>query len=218
MPFCYSVVWLTIPEGGHNEVDLAAVPWWWSSTYVEDPEETLDLIAAVDVTLGTVLADGAQLVGHQLSSDLGVLAGAAIGRQPIPGVITARTAWHDRRNAQGRPVLDTRYDTDDLLVGHGRSRRLVDVCTTLGLNVTQPELRGISMTALHRRWHETGNHEARERITVLNLRHSLSTGLVAARACTAGRWQEPLNVNSLLAAELRDRFIYLSTPTFRALL
>lgn len=51
----------------------------------------------------------------------------------------------------------------------------VDVCAELRLDVTQPELRGSSMTALHRRWPQDGDVAAREKITVLNLRHSLST-------------------------------------------
>lgn len=56
-------------------------------------------------------------------------------------------------------------------------RRLVDVCTGLSLDVTQPELARTSMPAWHRQW----LNEGRERISVLNLRHSLSTAQVAAR-------------------------------------
>jgi hypothetical protein len=38
------------------------------------------------------------------------------------------------------------------------------------------------MTALHRDWLTSADTEARERVTVLNVRHSLSTALVALRA------------------------------------
>ena len=51
------------------------------------------------------------------------------------------------------------------------------------------------MTALHRRWTEVGDTTAREKITVLNLRHSLSTAMVAARAAGLAHWQPGLNVN-----------------------
>ena len=99
-----------------------------------------------------------------------------------------------------RAYLDTRYDAGHVLAC--QSRRLVDVCADLRLDVTQPELRGASMTALHRRWTEHGDTTAREKITVLNLRHSLSTAIVAARAAGLAHWQPGLNVNRLLAAEL----------------
>lgn len=91
-----------------------------------------------------------RVTGHQFTSDLGVLANAS--PNPLPAVTTARETWLDRRNHDpaDRRVIDTRYDTDHVL--NCRSRRLVDVCTELRLDVTQPELRGTSMTALHRAW------------------------------------------------------------------
>ena len=84
--------------------------------------------------------------------------------------------------------------------------------------MTQPELRGASMTALHRRWTEHGDTTAREKITVLNLRHSLSTAIVAARAAGLAHWQPGLNVNRLLAAELGGKIGWTASPAFTALL
>ncbi len=59
---------------------------------------------------------------------------------------------------------------------------------------------------------------AREKISVLNLRHSLSTALVAARAAGLGSWEPGLNVNRLLAVGLGGAFGWLSGPVFTALL
>lgn len=112
--------------------------------------------------------------------------------------------------------LDTRYDAGHIL--SCQSRRLVDVCANLRLDVKQPELRGTSMTALHRRWLESGDTTAREKITVLNLRHSLSTAMVAARAAGLAHWQPGLNVNRLLADRLDGAFGWLTHPVFTALL
>jgi hypothetical protein len=53
---------------------------------------------------------------------------------------------------------------------------------------------------------------------VLNLRHSLSTAMVAARAAGLADWQPGLNVNRLLARELGDAFGWLAHPVFTALL
>ncbi|MGH3697483.1 MAG: hypothetical protein ACRDRX_26460 [Pseudonocardiaceae bacterium] len=157
-----------------------------------------------------------RITGHQFTSDLGVLANAS--PDPLPAVTTARETWLDRRNHHlaDRRVIDTRYDTDHIL--NCRSRRLVDVCTDLRLDVTQPELRGTSMTALHRAWLTERTPEARDRVSVLNLRHSLSTALVALRvtnrACSVGT----LNVNRLLATGLDGAFAWLDHPTFTDLL
>lgn len=100
----------------------------------------------------------------------------------------------------------------------GRSRRLVDVCGELDLDVTQPELARKSMTALHRDWLTNRDVEARERITVLNLRHSLSTALVGLRAAGELTWPKPVNVNTMVATALAGRLGWLDHPTFRALL
>jgi hypothetical protein len=133
-------------------------------------------------------------------------------------VAELRTSWHQRRlpECARPPVVDTRYDIGHLLTG--ASRRLVDVCGELRPDVTQPELRGTSMTALHRRWTQAGDTEAREKITVLNLRHSLSTALAGMRATGTGHWDSGLNVNQMLASSLGDVFGWTKAPVFRALL
>jgi hypothetical protein len=214
-PFCYSVIWLAVPESG-TPVNLDGAGFSYTSAYVEHPAETQDLIASAGTALARVLDQARLVAGHQLCSDLATLARAA--SQPPDAVIELRAAWHERRlPANMRPrIIDTRYDIGHLL--SGTSRRLVDVCADLHLDVTQPELRGTSMTALHRRWTETGDSCAREKISVLNLRHSLSTALAALHAAGIGRWDPGLNVNQMLATGLGSAFAWTSTPAFRALL
>jgi hypothetical protein len=213
VPFCYSVIWLPLPP---HRIGLDDTPFWYTSAYVHDTSETQNLITGADQALGEVLRCADLIAGHQLCSDLGTLASAA--RQPVNGIYAARTAWRQRRQAgEGVPrILDTRYDADHALTG--TSRRLVDVCTSLRLDVTQPELRGTSMTALHRRWLEHREIIAREKITVLNLRHSVSTALVATYAAGLGHWQPGLNVNRLLAVELGRAFRWLTDPAFTTLI
>jgi hypothetical protein len=215
VPFCYSVIWLALPRGGAR-TRLGKGPFWYTSAYVHDTGETQDLATRAGLALDSVLRDADLIAGHQLSSDLAVLASAS--PLPVTGVATARAAWHQRRQATlgGQRIVDTRYDAGHVLAC--ASRRLVDVCAELRLEVTQPELRGTSMTALHRRWLEIQDVTAREKISVLNLRHSLSTALVAAHAAGLGRWPGGLNVNRLLAAGLGGAFGWLADPEFTALL
>jgi hypothetical protein len=214
IPFCYSVVWLAVPSSD-TPVNLCQARFSWASAYVEDSVETQDLIASADAALARIVDHAGLIVGHQLCSDLAVLARAA--DRPPRAVAELRASWHERRLPErARPtVVDTRYDIGHLLTG--ASRRLVDVCGELRLDVTQPELRGTSMTALHHRWTQAGDVEAREKITVLNLRHSLSTALAALRATGTGHWNPGLNVNQMLAAGLGDVFGWTKAPAFRAL-
>jgi hypothetical protein len=214
VPFCFSVAWLAVPDGGSALTDTTR--FWYTSAYVDDDGERGDLITAAGSALEGMASHASLVSGHQLCSDLAVLAASAGGNQAA--IEAARNAWRQRRQAgPGQPVwLDTRYDTGHVLAG--QSRRLVDVCTDLRLDVSQPELRGASMTALHRRWTEHGDTIAREKITVLNLRHSLSTAIVAARAAGLARWEPGLNVNRLLAAQLSNTIGWTASPAFTALL
>ncbi len=214
VPFCFSVAWLSLPDGDSALTDTNG--FWYTSAYVEDDAERSDLITTASSALEGVAHHASVVTGHQLCSDLAVLAASANGNQAA--IETARDAWRQRRQAgPGQPsYLDTRYDTGHVLAC--QSRRLVDVCNDLSLDVTQPELRGASMTALHRRWTEGGDTTAREKITVLNLRHSLSTAIVAARAAGLAHWQPGLNVNRMLAAQLGSELSWTASPAFTMLL
>lgn len=215
-PFCYSIVWLDMPVRD-TSADVAALPVGYTSVYIEEAGQTADLVRSAAATLRTA-ADSADIVtGHQLCSDLAVL--DANADQPQQSLAQARAAWKQRRTpADDQPrYLDTRFDAGHLLTG--ASRRLVDVCTELGLDVTQPELRGTSMTALHRRWIEQADDQAREKISVLNVRHSLSTAYVAAHAAGLAHWGTGgFNVNQALAAATAGGWDWLTSPTFTDLL
>ncbi|MER7456318.1 hypothetical protein [Micromonospora sp. NPDC126480] len=215
--FCYSIVWLTVPIGDGSPVllDTGRLPVACTSLYLDSDAERGDLVAAAaaDIAAATEAAD--LITGHQLCSDLAVLAANA-GPRPPAALLAARQAWRDRRTDTARQVLDTRFDADHVLFG--RSRRLVDVCGELDLDVAQPELARKSMTALHRDWLTNRDVQARERITVLNLRHSLSTALVGLRAAGELTWPKPVNVNTMVATALAGRVGWLDHPTFRALL
>jgi hypothetical protein len=215
VPFCFSVAWLALPAAGDSTVAETS-QFWYTSAYVEDDRERSELITAADNALACLVSHATLIAGHQLCSDLAVLAAAAVGEPPAIKAATA--SWRQRRQPEAaRPAfLDTRYDAGHVLAC--QSRRLVDVCADVQLDVTQPELRGASMTALHRRWLEQDDATAREKITVLNLRHSLSTAIVAARAAGLAHWQPGLNVNRLLAAQLGSTLGWTASPAFTALL
>ncbi|MBZ9645291.1 hypothetical protein [Streptomyces sp. PSKA30] len=215
-PFCYSVAWLDLPPDGTP--DLADVPFEWTSVYVEEPGEMDALIRHASATVASAADTATIITGHQFCADLAVLEANA-PTDAIPGLQAARAQWKERRDADpgASHYVDTRYDAGHLLTG--ASRRLVDVCTELGLDVTQPELRNASMPAWHRRWIEDRQEEGRERVSVLNLRHSVSTAYVAARTAGLARWPDAgLNVNRTIADGAKGAWAWLDTPTFTALL
>ncbi|SCG02094.1 MULTISPECIES: hypothetical protein, partial [unclassified Streptomyces] len=215
-PFCYSVAWLDLPADGTP--DLGDMPFEWTSVYVEEPGEMDTLIRHAAATLAVAADTSTIITGHQFCADLGVLEANA-PTDAAPAVRAARAQWKDRRGAdpdEGHYV-DTRYDAGHLLAG--TSRRLVDVCTELGLDVTQPELRKASMPAWHRRWIEDGEEEGRERVSVLNLRHSVSTAYVAARTAGLAGWPDAgLNVNRVIAEGAKGAWAWLENPVFTDLL
>jgi hypothetical protein len=210
--FCYSIIWLAVPE---HRATAGRIKMTYTSVYLEAGELPMQLVELADADLRAALNWADAIVGHQLCSDLAVL--AANADRPAPHVALARELWHSRRAEPlvKRRIIDTRFDAGHLLSGH--SRRLVDVCEELNLDVTQPELARKSMTALHRDWLERGDIEARERISVLNLRHSLSTAFVALRATGQLTWSRNVNVNRRLRRELHGTFDWLDDPILRRL-
>jgi hypothetical protein len=215
-PFCYSIVWLDLASS--DTTDLTTADFEWTSVYVEEPGEMDDLVRHAAATL-TQAAESADIItGHQLCSDLAVLQANA-PQDTVAPLQQARAQWKRRREADSGTshYLDTRFDAGHLLTG--TSRRLVDVCTELRLDVTQPELLRVTMPAWHRRWLDDGEVEGRERVSVLNLRHSLSTAYVAALASgLATRPDAGLNVNRALADGAKGAWRWLDNPTFTDLL
>ncbi|MDL4770702.1 hypothetical protein [Actinomadura xylanilytica] len=215
VPFCWSITWLHLPKTPSPPPEEFA----FTSFYVSGPGQTQELIHSADQAITTMLEKADLIIGHQVSSDLAILRNAS--ERPLASVQALRERWHDRKNTPAlakRTVVDSRYDVGNVLAG--TSRRLVDVCGELALDVTQPELARQSMTALHRDgWLGDQDPEARERITVLNLRHGLSAAYVAARATGRLHWTGTVNVNRILHDQLTGHGIdWPKSPTFQALL
>ncbi|MGH3908903.1 MAG: hypothetical protein ACRDTE_32675 [Pseudonocardiaceae bacterium] len=210
-PFCYSIVLLRWPEDG-DDSGTYPVSFGFKSVYVTHAGDEAALVAALDNDLRAWLASDSVLTGHQLSSDLSVVRNASANT--LIGLEGAYELWRSRRSEDAR-VFDTRYDIDHLPVG--ASRRLVDVCCDLKLDVRQPELACGSMTKLQRDFLEHGSESIREQLLTLNVRHSLSTALVACLGMglvSVGA----RNVNQLVHQEMWDLVEYVRGEHFARLL
>jgi hypothetical protein len=210
-PFCFSLV---ILDASRPVTERAKCSIF--GRYADDEREIPRLLEEADVVLARALSDYQvrAIVGHQLSSDLAALTSFSPGL-PLLALQDLRREWRERRSVGQSRVVDTRYD----LNGHlkGPSRRLVDVCHEFSLQVDQPELGNLSMTALQRKFLASRDVSIRERLMVLNIRHSLSCGVVYLLAQGRRRGRPSINVNAMLARNLEGRFDYVSTPQFRGL-
>jgi hypothetical protein len=210
-PFCYSLALLRWPHGG-NDLSTYPASFGFKSVYVTQEGDEAALITSLDNDLQAWLISDSALTGHQLSSDLSVVKNASAST--LVGVEGAYELWRTRRSDDAR-VFDTRYDVDHLPVG--ASRRLVDVCGDLKLDVRQPELARDSMTKLQRDFLKHGDEKIREQLLTLNVRHSLSTALVACLGMglvSAGA----RNVNQLVHQEMWDMVEYVRGEHFERLL
>lgn len=210
-PFCYSWALVNVADRFLDE-DGGLASFGYKSVYVEREEEIDDLIDTLESDIASSEEiDSLVFSGHQLCSDLSVVK-AASGR-PLPALETLYDAWRNR--SKTFRVVDTRYDVDELIPS--LSRRLVDVASALKLDVTQPELRGSSMTRMHQLFLKQHDTLVSEKLAVLNLRHSLSTAMIAAILLGALPMKK-CNVNDLLYQEAAEEFSYLCSSEFRLLL
>ena len=213
-PFCYSFVLLDAARTLPNVPIRFAV----FASYIQCKEETSDLIAHADTTLGQLLQDypDAAIVGHQLSSDISVILNHESG-QNSPHFSKIREAWHTRRQSLfATPIVfDTRYDLEGFLTGP--SRRLVDVCEECNLLVMQPEI-AASMTKMQNDYLLSQDSTIYEKLMTLNIRHSLSAALLYSFFLSGHLRTHSLNVNQTLFANLRHELGYIRSDPFRALL
>lgn len=210
-PFCYSICLLRILDAAQSAPSVLR-SFGFKSVYVDNAKEEGALLRSLNDDLtGVTSSPRITIAGHQLCADLSVVLNATSDQ--LDNVEALYALWRERRKT--RRGIDTRYDIDSLLLG--TSRRLVDVATELRLDVSQPELGKNSMTALHKLFLSEGTELVREKLMVLNLRHSLSTAIIAAIKLGEVR-QEELNVNRLIRETCWDRFSYVDSENFETLL
>jgi hypothetical protein len=155
--------------------------------------------------------------GHQLSSDFSVFLNIAnaLGSNNAKNIAKIVSLWRDRKN--NRTIFDTRYDIDKPFLG--KSRRLVDMCTDFNLDVQQPELANKSMTKLQNQYYDTKEAIIRERLSVMNLRHSFSAVVLTLlnEQLTDTPIAEKINLNKTLNNMLHSDFKWINTPEFKSL-
>ena len=215
-PFCFSFVFLP-KDFDVSVTDARRIRFGVWAFYIDSQDEGKELVRAANMIWGKIIkgASGPIVVGHQISSDFAVLMNYAC-QAPKSHIALARSAWRQRKESTSTTsVLDTRYDGECFFTGD--SRRLVDVCNESNLLVTQPELQS-SMTAMQYKYYSTGDYHIRERLQILNVRHSLSSAVLAHVIRSGIRRKIPLNLNNAIHEQLASSISYLSSEQFQSTL
>jgi len=211
-PFCFSFVYFE-PIRNFSKIEKE-LRFGFELYYVEKEEETLSLADKIESGLRKFLQQGTKIcfVGHQISSDISVLMNLE-KCQRLNNVGKLREGWRERKNSEGKKlrVFDTRYDLEKFLTG--KSRRLVDVCEELGLNVTQNEIQG-SMTKMQNDFLSSKDPSIFEKIAILNLRHSLSSAVLFSLFTINHKPKKKLNINRIIYNNAKNYFDYLNQDYF----
>lgn len=215
MPFCFSFVCLP------SHTDLGELTehmdFGFVSVYAEQESETSVLVRTAEQILGDLMNGHITMVGQQLYSDIDVLLDRG-KKLRMENFVLLRQLWSTRKNDRrrsGMKVFDTRFDMDSSLVGE--SRRLVDICGEYNLDVTQPEITS-SMTRMHKEFLATQDHQIMEKLSVLNIRHSLSAALLYLFFRLGSKPEGEFNVNCILQRNLRSYFRYVKHVDFEKLI
>lgn len=216
-PFCFSFVYCLLPKNIFL-VD-EQFEFGFHSYYIEHEDEIPALVKIANQICGDFLSLGNfAVVGHQLSSDIAVLINY-LKQERLEHIVLLKQMWktRDRKGIPGKGrVFDTRYDMASMLTG--KSRRLVDVCDEFGLEVSQPELGSFSMTQMHRCFLENRDYSIAQKLSVLNIRHSLSAALLYILFFQGMKPERAICVNKMLYKNLHPYFEYVNGDGFAMLL
>lgn len=215
-PFNFSIIFfnhIDIEELKKYNLDFKFV-----SGYIETEEDIPALITLINNYLDPNIHK--LIIGHQVISDLYTFYHYS---EHFKDVLTNNikvwiSLFKDRHN--NHRIFDTRFDVKNYLTG--KSRRLVDVCYEMRiLNQEdlyhQLELKK-SMTAMQNAYMESHSKDIYEKLSVLNLRHSLSTMLVYEIYRSNQKLKNRMNINKILYNNLHDYFDYVNTREFKELM
>lgn len=222
VPFCFSLVSLVQDEVNYSCLDAGTLKFRYVQLYCESHEESRELVLQFNSYAEQVIdsLNSCILCGHQMSSDLSVLTNYArfLGVTELSSIEKLKNYWHGRKYSGNSCVFDTRYDIRQTFLGH--SRRLVDMSNDFLLDVTQPELGHVSMTKLHNDYVANKKDDIRERISVMNIRHSLCATILywLNSQVLQGNSLRPININKTIGVNLSGEFGWIDSNTFRGLL
>ena len=216
-PFALSIIFF------NDDIDISTIineslQFKFISAYVDSEEEFPQLINLLNKYLD--VSQFKLLLGHQVISDLHTFVHYSEHYENIScdNILKWISYFKDRKN--NNRIFDTRFDIKNRLIT--KSRRLVDVCFEMKIKnqkdlYKQPELNK-SMTALHKIYLENKDYSIRERLSVMNIRHNLSSILVYEIFKNNLYLEKYININRILFSNLQNYFSYVNNDDFKELM
>jgi len=213
-PFAFSIIFF---NDNIKNIDIINenLQFKFISVYVDNDEEFPQLINLLNKYLDSNKYN--LLVGHQVISDLHTFVHYSEHYNDINSDNIAKwiSYFKDRKN--NNRIFDTRFDIKNRLTT--KSRRLVDVCFDMKVRnqkdlYKQPELNK-SMTTLHHEFIQKKDYFIREKLSVMNIRHNLSSILVYELYKNNLYLEKFININRILYKNLTTYFSYVETEAFK---
>lgn len=216
-PFAFSIIFFN-DDFQNSDIVKETLEFKFISVYVDDDNEFPELINILNKYLDPNKFN--LLLGHQVISDLHTFVRYSEHYEDIDSGNIAEWISYFKDRAINKRIFDTRFDIKNRL--QTKSRRLVDVCFDMKIRnqkdpYKQPELNK-SMTALHHEFIETKNTSIREKLSVMNIRHNLSSILVYKLYKDNLELDKFININKILYKNLIMHFDYIKTKTFKELM
>ena len=208
IPFCFSAVSVREKDFSIEKLLSGSILFEYIQYYCEDNNELKKLISKANYILSEIMnnLNNCILCGHQLSSDFNVFLNIARAYNFNEADSIARiiSLWRERKTKT--EIFDTRYDISRSFLG--KSRRLVDMCIDFNLDVRQPELGNSSMTKLQNHYYDINETTIRERLSVMNLRHSFSATVLTwlNKQLTDTPHNKQININKTISNRTWGRF------------
>lgn len=212
-PFAFSIIFFN-EDIDDKDIINESLNFKFISVYVDNDEEFPILINMLNKYLDANKFN--LLLGHQIISDLHTFVHYSEHYENINSDNIAEWISYFKDRVNNQRIFDTRFDIKNRL--KTKSRRLVDVCFDMKIRnqkdpYKQPELNK-SMTALHREFIETNNIKIREKLSVMNIRHNLSSILVYKLYKKNVELKDFVNINKILYKNLNGYFEYINTDAF----
>lgn len=221
VPFCCS--FHTIYLDDITDPIVLEDPCMESEMYFRSKRDsTQDYIDKVEKILSSYINEDTLFVGHQLSSDLHTFVQNSTKRLDSLSLLIESLRLRKNKNTDRRVlnVMDTRYDIKNRLRGNG-GEKLRNVSLRCKVYAIQNELNEMSLTKMYNQYILDGDVLKREKLSVMNWRHSFQTSLICLLDMNPGYsiYNKKFDDNFLVTNDImqemgKDAFNYINSDEY----
>jgi len=177
IPFCCSFHTIYI-DNALSTIDLDDICMESEIYFRSQTDSTQGYIDKVEQILSSYIDYDTIFVGHQLSSDLYTFVQNSKNKlDNTLYLIESLRLRKKKGSGKMLSVIDTRYDIKNRIRGNG-GEKLRNVSLKYKVYAIQNELNEVSLTKMYNQYVIDGDVEKREKLSVMNWRHSFQTALI----------------------------------------